>query len=287
MEGINNSLTRLDTAYVDLYQAHRYDHETTLEETMQAFIDVIRTGNSSTSVLGVNGQANPGQSGSGRAARSPLGVQPAPVLGTVVGHRGQGGPLEPGARAEADRVVAHGPGGPVGNVYSRTVATHRITHHRKQWRPANDLPVDAQRRAHRSSGLALNRPGPRDDNAPTGDGLGHEQPGGLLGDRGHLAPPTSRRRRPRNRDCTWTTTSCPPSSSLWTTARVGSVADLPRGQAPRLTNKTSRMSDEHLLLVRHARGENLGGRLRKQPTLGTPSAMVVAAPGVACLAHLR
>ena len=86
MEGINNSLTRLDTAYVDLYQAHRYDHETTLEETMQAFIDVIRTGNSSTSVLGVNGQANPDQSGSGRADRSPLGVQPAPVLGAVEGH---------------------------------------------------------------------------------------------------------------------------------------------------------------------------------------------------------
>ena len=44
MEGINGSLTRLGMDYVDLYQAHRYDHETPLEETMQAFADVVREG---------------------------------------------------------------------------------------------------------------------------------------------------------------------------------------------------------------------------------------------------
>ena len=44
MEGINGSLTRLGMDYVDLYQAHRYDHETPLEETMQAFADVVRAG---------------------------------------------------------------------------------------------------------------------------------------------------------------------------------------------------------------------------------------------------
>jgi len=38
------SLTRLRTDYVDLYQAHRYDVETPLEETMQAFADVVRQG---------------------------------------------------------------------------------------------------------------------------------------------------------------------------------------------------------------------------------------------------
>ncbi|OLT54054.1 aldo/keto reductase family protein [Cellulosimicrobium sp. CUA-896] len=44
MESINASLTRLGTDYVDLYQAHRYDTETPLEETMQAFADIVRQG---------------------------------------------------------------------------------------------------------------------------------------------------------------------------------------------------------------------------------------------------
>ena len=44
MESIDGSLERLGTDYVDLYQAHRYDHETPLEETMQAFADLVRAG---------------------------------------------------------------------------------------------------------------------------------------------------------------------------------------------------------------------------------------------------
>ena len=44
MESINGSLRRLGTDYIDLYQAHRYDYETPLEETMQAFADIVRAG---------------------------------------------------------------------------------------------------------------------------------------------------------------------------------------------------------------------------------------------------
>jgi len=44
MESCHASLKRLQTDYVDLYQAHRFDYETPLEETMRAFDDLVRQG---------------------------------------------------------------------------------------------------------------------------------------------------------------------------------------------------------------------------------------------------
>lgn len=44
MHSIDASLQRLNVEYVDLYQAHRFDYETPLEETMLAFADVVRRG---------------------------------------------------------------------------------------------------------------------------------------------------------------------------------------------------------------------------------------------------
>ena len=44
MESAHASLRRLQTDYLDLYQAHRYDHETPLPETLRAFDDLVRQG---------------------------------------------------------------------------------------------------------------------------------------------------------------------------------------------------------------------------------------------------
>ncbi|MEC3992850.1 aldo/keto reductase family protein [Actinacidiphila sp. DG2A-62] len=44
MESIDNSLRRLQTDRVDVYQAHRFDRFTPLEETMEAFADVVHAG---------------------------------------------------------------------------------------------------------------------------------------------------------------------------------------------------------------------------------------------------
>jgi aryl-alcohol dehydrogenase-like predicted oxidoreductase len=44
IESAENSLRRLQTEYVDLYQAHRFDRTTPLEETFLAFADLVRAG---------------------------------------------------------------------------------------------------------------------------------------------------------------------------------------------------------------------------------------------------
>jgi aryl-alcohol dehydrogenase-like predicted oxidoreductase len=44
MDAIDRSLQRLGTDYVDLYQIHRFDYETPVEETLEALNDVVRAG---------------------------------------------------------------------------------------------------------------------------------------------------------------------------------------------------------------------------------------------------
>jgi aryl-alcohol dehydrogenase-like predicted oxidoreductase len=89
-EGIDASLRRLGLDYVDLYQAHRYDHETPLEETMQAFADVVRAGKAL--YIGVSewrAEQIREAACPGRRAPRPPDLQPAAVLGDLPGHRGE------------------------------------------------------------------------------------------------------------------------------------------------------------------------------------------------------
>ena len=72
MESIDGSLTRLRTDHVDLYQAHRYDVGTPLEETMQAFADVVRQGKAL--YIGVS-EWTPDQLRAGHALAEQLGFQ--------------------------------------------------------------------------------------------------------------------------------------------------------------------------------------------------------------------
>ena len=107
MESIDGSLRRLQTDYVDLYQAHRYDTETPLEETMQAFADLVRAGKALyIGVSGVDRRADPRRARAGPGARHPARLEPAAVLDALAGHRGRGRARLPGARHLADRLVA-------------------------------------------------------------------------------------------------------------------------------------------------------------------------------------
>src|SRR5918998_1237063 len=72
MEAADGSLRRLQTDHIDLYQAHRYDYETPLEETMQAFADLVRMGK--VAYIGVS-EWTADQLRDGHAVATDLGVQ--------------------------------------------------------------------------------------------------------------------------------------------------------------------------------------------------------------------
>jgi aryl-alcohol dehydrogenase-like predicted oxidoreductase len=72
IESCHASLRRLQTDYVDLYQAHRYDMSVPLEETMTAFADLVRAGKAL--YIGVS-EWNAEQIAAGAALARELGIQ--------------------------------------------------------------------------------------------------------------------------------------------------------------------------------------------------------------------
>ncbi|MFP5370267.1 MAG: aldo/keto reductase, partial [Actinomycetes bacterium] len=72
IESCDASLRRLQTDYVDLYQAHRYDTTVPLEETMTAFADLVRSGKAL--YIGVS-EWNAEEIAAGAALARELGVQ--------------------------------------------------------------------------------------------------------------------------------------------------------------------------------------------------------------------
>ena len=106
---IDGSLERLGMDHVDLYQCHRYDEQTPLEETMQALTEVVRGRQGALDRLQrVARGAHRG--GAGAAGGGEVRLQPAAVLGAVARARGRGHPAVRAPRHLADRVVAAGPG---------------------------------------------------------------------------------------------------------------------------------------------------------------------------------
>lgn len=87
MENCHASLRRLQTDYIDIYYAHRFDPTTPLEETMLAFADLVRQGK--VNYIGVSEwtaeQITRGATACTRA-KSPPNCQPTSILHVMENH---------------------------------------------------------------------------------------------------------------------------------------------------------------------------------------------------------
>ena len=156
IESLHASLERLQTDHVDLLQAHRYDYETPLEETLRAFDDLVRQGKVHyVGRLGVDGRADRRRAAPRRRdGLRPHRVQPAPVLAALAGDRGRGRPPVPEGGRRPDRLVTPGPGRPDRQVPARRGAARRLAGHRARRRRDRLAPARRGARAGR-------RPTPR------------------------------------------------------------------------------------------------------------------------------
>ena len=164
MESIDGSLRRLRTDYVDLYQAHRYDNETPLEETMRAFADVVRAGKAL--YIGVS-EWTAEQIRAGRGLATELGIQLVSnqpqysMLWRVI--EAEVVPTSRGARHLADRLVADRAGRAHGQVPPGPAAAARA--------PARPTPRAARTSSGGSWTTTCSRASPSSSRSPRRLGL--------------------------------------------------------------------------------------------------------------------
>ena len=132
MESAHASLRRLQTDYIDLYQAHRYDHATPLEETLRAFDDLVRQGK--VLYIGVSEwraeEIAAALQHRRRDGLRPDRLQPAAVQHDLAGHRVRGHPAVREGGHRPGRLLPHRPGRadrqvPAGRAAAGGLAGHR------------------------------------------------------------------------------------------------------------------------------------------------------------------
>ena len=192
MEQIDASLTRLGTDYVDLYQIHRFDPETPVEETMEALHDVVKAGKAR--YLGASSMwawqfAKMQHAADLHGWTRFVSMQDQYNLMQREEEREMFGLL-------ADQGVGSIPFSPLGQG-SADPALGRA-HPALRHRPGRSTFRHRQRPAHRRRRPAGRR-GPRHPDGPRRAGLGAAEPGGHRADRRRhqAAPPGRRRRRAR------------------------------------------------------------------------------------------
>ena len=207
MESINGSLRRLQTDYVDLYQAHRYDYSTPLEETMQAFADIVHSGKAL--YIGVSEWT---------AAEIRAGWELAQELKIpLVSNQPQYSMLWRVIEAEVvpdldragrrpDRLLADRAGRADRQVPAGQAAAGRLPGHRREVRRRLHLPVDERRGARPGAAAQAARRAGRPDHGPAGRGLGAAEPERVRGDRRRVPAGAGPRQRQGAPASSWTPT---------------------------------------------------------------------------------
>ena len=188
---LDASLKRLQTDYVDLYQCHRYDWDTPLEETMEALTRAVESGK--TRYIGFSEwPADRIQAALDMTGVDEVRVEPAAIFAAVARARGRGDPAVRRQRHFADRLVAARPGRAQRQIRPRPAAAARFARGERGDGRVHG-PADAARRAARGAAAEADRRGGRADPAAVRARLGAARAQRRLGDHRRVAARTGAR----------------------------------------------------------------------------------------------